>query len=86
MRDGLVEEVAQASGALSELSGFYLPFYKQLRDEPHAANEEEIIRVAAALLEKDLTDAIALAELHDVAVPIAQLLSHSGEAIFQVER
>ncbi len=85
MRDGLVEEVAQASGALSELSGFYLPFYKQLRDEPHAAAEEEIIRVSTTLLEKDLADAIALAELHDVAVPLARLLSHSGKAMFQVE-
>jgi 3-hydroxyisobutyrate dehydrogenase-like beta-hydroxyacid dehydrogenase len=85
VRDGLVESVAKESGALSELSAFYLPFYKQLRDEPHATDEEEVIRVAAALLEKDLADAIALADAHHVPVPLARLLSHSGRSIFQVE-
>ena len=86
VRDGLVEQVAQASGALSELSAFHLPFYKHLRDEPHAADEDEILRVAAALLDKDLTDAVALGETHGVALPVARLLSHSGATIFQVER
>jgi hypothetical protein len=33
-----------------------------------------------------MADAIALAESHGVAVPVARLLSHSGEAIFQVKR
>ena len=42
VRDGLVEEVAQASGALSELSAFTLPFYKHFRDDPHGAAEDEI--------------------------------------------
>jgi 3-hydroxyisobutyrate dehydrogenase-like beta-hydroxyacid dehydrogenase len=86
VRDGLVEEVAQASGALSKLSSFHLPFYKHFRDDPHAPEEDEIIRVAAANVDKDLADAIALAESHDVAVPVARLLSHSGETIFQVKR
>jgi 2-hydroxy-3-oxopropionate reductase len=86
VRDGLVEEVAQASGALSELSAFTLPSYKHFRDDPHSADEDEILRVAAALLEKDLADAIALAAAHDVDVPVARLLSHFGDAIFQVNR
>ena len=86
VRDGLVEEVAQASGALSELSAFTLPFYKHFRDDPHGADEDEILRVAAALLEKDLADAVALAALHGVDVPVARLLSHFGDAIFQVKR
>jgi len=86
VHDGLVEEVAQASGALSELSAFTLPFYKHFRDDPHGADEDEILRVAAALLEKDLTGAVALAAAHDVDVPVARLLSHFGDAIFQVNR
>lgn len=86
VRDGLVENVAQASGALSELDAFTLPFYKHFRDDPHAAEEDEALRVAAALLEKDLADAVALAAEHDVDVPVARLLSHSGDAIFPVNR
>jgi 3-hydroxyisobutyrate dehydrogenase-like beta-hydroxyacid dehydrogenase len=85
VRDGLVEKVAQASGALSELSSVHLTFYKHFRDEPHAEEEEEITRVVAANVGKDLADAIALAESLDVAVPVARLLSHSGKAIFQVK-
>lgn len=42
-RDGLVEDVAQASGALSELSAFTLPFYKHFRDDPHAPAEDETL-------------------------------------------
>jgi 3-hydroxyisobutyrate dehydrogenase-like beta-hydroxyacid dehydrogenase len=85
-RDGLVEQVTRASGALSELSAFHIPFYKHFRDDPHAAEEDEKLRVAAALLEKDLSDAVALAETLGVALPVARLLSHSGSKIFQVER
>ena len=85
-RDGLVEEVAQASGALSSLSAFVLPFYKHFRDDPHGADEDEKLRVAAALLEKDLADAVALAASHNVDVPVARLLSHFGDAIFPVSR
>jgi len=86
VRDGLVEQAAQASGALSELSAFHFPFYKRFRDEPHAAGEDEMLRVAAALLDKDLADAVALGEAYGVALPVARLLSHSGETIFQVKR
>ena len=81
-----MEEVAQSSGALSQLSAFTLPFYTHFRDDPHGADEDEILRVAAALLEKDLADAVALAAAHDVDVPVARLLSHFGDAIFQVNR
>ena len=86
VRDGLVEDVAQTSGALSVLSAFTLPFYKHFRDEPHTGDEDEKLRVAAMLLDKDLADAVALAEKHGVAAPIARLLCHSGAAIFQVAR
>ena len=86
VRDGLVEEVAQASGALSALSAFVLPFYKHFRDDPHGADEDEQLRVAAALLEKDLADAVALAAAHNVDVPVARLLSHFGAEIFPVSR
>ena len=84
--DGLVQEVAHASGALSRLSEFTLPFYEHFRDDPHSPDEDEALRVAAALLEKDLADAIALAATHGVEVPVARLLAHSGDAIFQVNR
>ena len=85
-RDGLLEQVAQASGALSELSAFTLPFYKHFRDDPHAPDEDEKLRVAAALLDKDLTDAVALGNTLGIELPVAQLLSHAGAKIFLVER
>jgi 3-hydroxyisobutyrate dehydrogenase-like beta-hydroxyacid dehydrogenase len=85
VRDGLVEEVAQGSGALSDLSAFTLPFYKHFRDDPHAPDEDEVLRVTAALVDKDLGDAVALAEAHGLTLPLARLLSHSGTRIFPVE-
>jgi predicted protein tyrosine phosphatase len=39
-----------------------------------------------ALFEKDLADAVALAAAYDVDVPVARLLSHFGDVIFQVNR
>jgi 3-hydroxyisobutyrate dehydrogenase-like beta-hydroxyacid dehydrogenase len=86
VHDGLVQDVAHTSGALSELSEFTLPFYEHFRDDPHSADEDEVLRVAAALLEKDLADAVALAATHGVDVPVARLLARSGDAIFQVHR
>lgn len=82
VREGLVEEVTQASGALSDLSAFTLPFYKHFRDDPHTTSEDEALRVAAALLDKDLSDAVALARTFGVSLPVAELLSHSGDKIF----
>jgi 3-hydroxyisobutyrate dehydrogenase-like beta-hydroxyacid dehydrogenase len=82
VRDGLVEEVTQASGALSELSAFTLPFYKHFRDDPHTPDEDEALHVAAALLNKDLSDAVELGKAFGVSLPVAQLLSHSGDKIF----
>jgi 3-hydroxyisobutyrate dehydrogenase-like beta-hydroxyacid dehydrogenase len=86
VRDGLVEDVAQASGALSDLSTFTLPFYKHFRDDPHAPDEDEVLHVAAALVDKDLADAVKLGETHGLVLPVAQLLSHSGTRIFPVDR
>jgi 3-hydroxyisobutyrate dehydrogenase-like beta-hydroxyacid dehydrogenase len=85
VRDGLLEEVTEASGALSELSAFALPFYKHFRDDPHAPDEDEVLRVTAALVDKDLADAVELAQSHGLTLPVAQLLSHSGTRIFPVE-
>jgi 3-hydroxyisobutyrate dehydrogenase len=82
VREGLVEEVTRASGALSELSAFTLPFYKHFRDDPHTTSEDEALHVAAALLDKDLSDAVALGRTCGVSLPVAELLSHSGEKIF----
>jgi len=82
--DGLLEQVAKASGALSELSAMHHQFYMHRRDEPHLAAEDKAVRVAAKLVEKDLSDAVALAESHGVTLPVARLLSHSGETIFRV--
>jgi 3-hydroxyisobutyrate dehydrogenase-like beta-hydroxyacid dehydrogenase len=86
IRDGVLEELALASGALSELSAFTVPFYKHFRDDPHAPDEDELLRTGAALLDKDLSDAVALGELYGVDVPVARLLSHAGDRIFMVER
>lgn len=85
VRDGLVEQVTQASGALSELSAFHIPYYKHFRDDPHAESEDEKLRVAAALVDKDLSDAVALAKGLGVELPVAQLLSHAGSTIFHAD-
>jgi 3-hydroxyisobutyrate dehydrogenase-like beta-hydroxyacid dehydrogenase len=82
VRDGLVEEATQASGALSDLIAFTVPFYKHFRDDPHAPDEDQILGVVAALVDKDLGDAIKLGEAHGLTLPVAQLLSHSGSRIF----
>ena len=83
--DGLLEEVAKNSGALSELSAFHIGYYKHFRDEPHAASEDDMLRVAAALLEKDLGDAVALSQTLGVDLPVARLLCHAGSKVFPVE-
>jgi 3-hydroxyisobutyrate dehydrogenase-like beta-hydroxyacid dehydrogenase len=85
VRDGLVEEVASTSGALSDLSAMYMRYYKHFRDDPHTASEDEALHVAAALLDKDLGDAVSLAESHGVALPVASLLSHSGARVFPAD-
>jgi 3-hydroxyisobutyrate dehydrogenase-like beta-hydroxyacid dehydrogenase len=86
IRDGVLEELALGSGALSELSAFTVPFYKHLRDDPHAPDEDDLLHTGAALLEKDLGDAVALGELYGVDVPVARLLSHAGDRIFLLDR
>ncbi len=85
VRDGLVEEVASTSGALSDLSAMYMRYYKHFRDDPHTASEDEALHVAAALLDKDLGDAVSLAETHGVDLPVASLLSHSGARVFPAD-
>jgi len=82
--DGLLEAVAGASGALSDLSAMYMEFYKRFRDTPHTSEEDAALHVAAALLDKDLGDAVALADSLDIATPVARLLSHSGTTVFPV--
>lgn len=85
VREGLLEEVATASGALSDLGAMYMQYYKHFRDDPHTAGEDEALRVAAALLEKDLSDAVALAESCGTSLPVARLLSHAGAKVFPVD-
>jgi len=85
VKDGLLEKVARTSGALSDLSGFHLSYYTHLRDDPHSDYEERMLHIAAQLLEKDLADALTLADSHGLTLPIARLLSHSGGKVFQVE-
>jgi hypothetical protein len=74
------------SGALSELSNGYMKYYKHFRDDPHSEFEDEALKVAAALLDKDLSDAVELAESHDLSLPIAKLLSHAGAKVFPAGR
>lgn len=85
VRDGLLEQVAKTSGALSELSAFHIPYYKHFRDDPHQPKEDEALRVAAALLEKDLGDAVALGKSLGVDLPVARLLSHAGSKVFPAD-
>ena len=84
VKSGLVEEVTEASGALSRLSAFYIPFYQHQKELPPGVNESAAFRVAAALVDKDLSDAIALASVHGIELPVAQVLSHAGARIFPV--
>ena len=85
VRDGLVEDVAGKSGALSDLSAFTVPFYKHLRDDPHDAGEDEALHIAAQLLAKDLSDAIALGALHQLDLPVSRLVSGMGDVIFRAD-
>jgi 3-hydroxyisobutyrate dehydrogenase-like beta-hydroxyacid dehydrogenase len=85
VREGLLEEVAGMSGALSELSGGYMQYYKHFRDDPHSDYEDNALRVAAALLNKDLTDAVELAESFGLSLPVASLLSHAGAKVFPAD-
>jgi 3-hydroxyisobutyrate dehydrogenase-like beta-hydroxyacid dehydrogenase len=82
VREGLLEEVAGLSGAISDLSAGYLQYYKHFRDDPHSEFEDEALKVAAALLDKDLSDAVALAESFGLSLPVASLLSHAGAKVF----
>ncbi len=82
VREGLLEEVAGFSGALSELSAGYMQYYKHFRDDPHTEYEDEALKVAAALLHKDLTDAVQLGESVGLSLPIAGLLSDAGAKVF----
>ncbi len=84
--DGLLEEIARASGALSDLSAMHHELLGPGRDGPVIPNQDEALRVAAALVDKDLSDAVELARDSGVDLPVAQLLSHSGEMIFGVQR
>lgn len=85
VREGLLEEAAKASGALSDLGAMYVQYYKHFRDDPRTAYEDEALHVAAALLEKDLSDAVTLAESCGTSLPVADLLSHSGAKVFPVD-
>lgn len=85
VREGLLEEVAKTSGALSNLSATYVQYYKHFRDNPHTGYEDDALRVAAALLEKDLGDAVRLAESSGISLPVADLLSHAGAKVFPVD-
>ena len=86
VRDGLLEDVAKTSGALSDLSAFTLPYFKHFRENPPTEFVDEALKVAAQLQQKDLGDAVFLAGEHGVDMPIARLLSHSRDAIFQSGR
>ena len=85
VREGLLEEVASTSGALSELSAMFVKYYKHFRDDPRTEYEDEALRVAANLLEKDLGDAVALAKSRDISIPVASLLSTAGARVFPVD-
>ena len=82
--DGLIEEVTKASGAMSRLSALFIPNYQSRRNIHGKTDDDETLRVAAALVEKDLSDALEVARGHDVDLPIAKLISHFGARIFPV--
>lgn len=85
VREGLLEETAKASGALSELGAMYVQYFKHFRDDPRTAYEDGALHVAARLLEKDLGDAVALAESCGISLPVASLLSRDGAKVFPVD-
>lgn len=83
--EGLLEKVATSSGALSKLSAFFMPHYQHRRDHPHNKDEDALLQVAAALVEKDLGDAAQLAREHGINLPVAELVSGFGSKIFSTD-
>lgn len=81
--EGLLEKVATSSGALSSLSAFFMPHYQHRRDDPHTDEEDALLEGAAALVQKDLSDASELAKAYGIDLPVAELISGFGSKIFQ---
>jgi 3-hydroxyisobutyrate dehydrogenase-like beta-hydroxyacid dehydrogenase len=84
--DGLVKQVTSASGSLSPQSEVWLDIYERRRVDPGDAAEQATFATYAALLEKDLRAAAALAEVHGLDLPGTRLMAVRGAATYVVDR
>jgi 3-hydroxyisobutyrate dehydrogenase-like beta-hydroxyacid dehydrogenase len=83
--DGLVEEVTRVSGTLSPQQELFLAIYERRRRGEVDDVEDEIMQISAAILDKDLDDALAVAENHGVRLPVAERLAGMGDDVYLVD-
>jgi 3-hydroxyisobutyrate dehydrogenase len=83
--DGLVQEVTEASGALSGQSQVWLDIYERRLVDPGGPEEQAAFRTYAALLEKDLRHAVELGDRLGVDLPGARLMVGRGAATYAVD-
>jgi 3-hydroxyisobutyrate dehydrogenase-like beta-hydroxyacid dehydrogenase len=83
--DGLVREVALASGALSTQSEVWLEIHERRRLDPGDDAEQATFATYAALLDKDLRAAVTLAEASGLDLPGARLMAGRGAATYSVD-
>jgi 3-hydroxyisobutyrate dehydrogenase len=83
--DGLLKEVTSASATLSRQSEVWLDIYERRRRDPGDADEQAVFRTYAALLDKDLRAAVALAEAHGLDLPGARLVAGRGATIYALD-
>ncbi|MBL7501125.1 NAD(P)-dependent oxidoreductase [Frankia sp. CNm7] len=86
VRDGLVEQVTRHSGTLSAQSEIFLRIYERRRHGIGTEEEDEVMRVSATLLDKDLRHAVAVAREHGQSLPVSELLQGTGENVYLARR
>jgi 3-hydroxyisobutyrate dehydrogenase-like beta-hydroxyacid dehydrogenase len=86
VRDGLVEQITRASGTLSHQQEIYLPIFESRRDGHGSPEQDAFLTTSAALFDKDLAYAVAVAGGHNVALPAAAGMIGRGAEIYVVPR
>jgi 3-hydroxyisobutyrate dehydrogenase-like beta-hydroxyacid dehydrogenase len=82
--EGLLAEVTTASQMLSPALRVYHDIAARRRVDPGGPDEQAAFATYAAILDKDLDAALALARAHGLALPAAALLAGSGRQIYHV--
>ena len=82
--DGLVEEVTVASETLAPQAKVFLDIYERRRRDAGDEAEQAVFATYAALCDKDLRHAVAVAEGHDLDLPGSRLVSTMGARLYHV--